>query len=131
MLLLSPPIPSWAEWAPKLRRLRNGFPGSSAGRDSQHLFHLGKSFRHCKKNSVRLEPTSSLPHMLDHSGSFDWRTREVPSTSMGKSTEKATHMMTHTSMCAPHQKYVIYVYNIIIIMLLHAVCMYAVSLCMF
>ena len=51
--------------------------------------------------------------MLDHSGSFGWSTREVPSvsTSMstGKSTEKAMHMMTHTSMWVPHQKYILYV----------------------
>ena len=42
-------------------------------------------------------------HMLDHRGSFRWSTGEVPSTSTctstGKSTEKAKHMMTHTSMC--------------------------------
>ena len=70
---------------------------------SPHLFYLLFLSR----------PPSSLPHMLDHSGSFGWSTREVPSvsTSMstGKSTEKAMHMMTHTSMWVPHQKYILYV----------------------
>ena len=58
-------------------------------------------------------PPSSLPHMLDHSGSFGRSTGEVPSVSTrvstGKSTEKAKRMMTHTSMCVPHQKYMLYV----------------------
>ena len=68
---------------------------------------------------------------LDHSGSFGWSTREVPSvsTSMstGKSTEKAMHMMTHTSMWVPHQKYV-YIYTVRIICIVR---MYVVSVCMF
>ena len=44
MLLLSTPIPSQEGWAPRVRRPRNGFPGSSPGRDSQHL-QLGYSVR--------------------------------------------------------------------------------------
>ena len=57
-------------------------------------------------------PPSSLPHMLDHSGSFGCSTGEVPSTRTrtrtGKNTKKAKRMMTHTSMCIPHQKCVLY-----------------------
>ena len=56
-------------------------------------------------------PPSSLPCMLDHSGSSGWSTGEVPSvsTSMstGKSTEKTKHMMTqfwgvHMGQCHAH-----------------------------
>ena len=49
-------------------------------------------------------PPSSLPHMLDHSGSFGWSTGEVPSTSTcpstGKSTEKAKPPHQHSTATA-------------------------------
>ena len=58
-----------------------------------------------------LSPTCWNTVVVDHSGSFGWSTGEVPSTGTGKNAEKAKHnvMVTHTSMCVPNQKYVLYV----------------------
>ena len=98
---------------------------------SPHLSRPSSLYMH-----VLSRPPLFSPHMLDHSGSFGWSTREVPSTSTrtstGKSIEKAKptpaygctpttlcstpttlwwwypyRVMTHTSMCVPHQKYVL------------------------
>ena len=44
---------------------------------------------------VLSRPPSSLPHMLDHSGSFGWSTGEVPSTSTRTSTGKSTGEAKH------------------------------------